>query len=96
MNHGQLMAKDRFFNLKMYQGAYPSPTEGIHGQLAGGPASTGETETPLLDIYEDRDAIMIEVDLPGIDPSQIGVLLENSQVVIEGRRGERGEGQGAG
>ncbi len=87
------MAKDRFFNLKMYQGAYPSPGE---GPLEEEKPRMGETETPLLDIYEDLESIVIEVDLPGINPKQIVVLLEKNQVVIEGHRGERGEGQGAG
>lgn len=87
------MAKDRFFNLKVYPEAYPSPGD---SPLEGEKTRMGETETPLLDIYENHDSIVIEVDLPGINPKQIEVLLENNQVVIEGHRGERGEGQGAG
>jgi HSP20 family molecular chaperone IbpA len=49
---------------------YPSPEEGS-GIL-------GETETPRLDLYETAEDIMIEVDLPGIDPQGIGLQILNN------------------
>ncbi|HEY5647932.1 MAG TPA: Hsp20/alpha crystallin family protein [Nitrospiria bacterium] len=88
------MAKDRFFNVRMFQDV--SEGEDSPAGTGRGKELMGETETPLLDIYEEPDAIVIEADLPGVKPGQVEVRMENNSVVIEGRRGERGEGQDAG
>ncbi len=88
------MAKDRFFQFRMLKNPwdpskdYPSPEEGS-GIL-------GETETPRLDLYETAEDIMIEVDLPGIDPQGISLQILNNQLTLEGKRGERGENPEAG
>ncbi|MBI3611078.1 MAG: Hsp20/alpha crystallin family protein [Nitrospirae bacterium] len=88
------MPKDRFFNLKMIKKSFDPSPEGYRTEEEG--AMTGETETPLVDIYEQSDAVVIEADLPGIEPMSVAVRLADNQVTIEGRRGQRGEGQDAG
>ena len=94
------MAKERFFNLKIIKGAFEPPPEGYRDACAGPPERgkdfIGETETPLLDIYEDPEAIVVEADLPGIDPKGVTIRLANNQVLIEGSRLEHGEGPDAG
>lgn len=67
---------------------------GFPGRLGPGEPSSGvigETETPLLDIYETPDAIMVEADLPGLDPQAIMVRLLDNQLTLEGRRCEQGD-----
>lgn len=49
----------------------------------------GETETPLLDLYENESQIIIEVDLPGVDiQKEVAVKAVHNQLTIEGRRRE--------
>ena len=90
------MARDRFFNVRMLRDVYSPEGENDPASAGKEKDPIGETETPFLDIYEEPDAIVIAADLPGVQPGQVGVRLENNHVIIEGRRGERGEGQDAG
>ena len=49
----------------------------------------GETETPLLDLYETDAEIILEVDLPGVDVVKEVVLRAvHNQITIEGCRRE--------
>lgn len=87
------MPRDRFFNVKMFKGSLGPSREVYPVEDEEEKGSAGETETPLLDIYEEPGAIVIEADLPGIDPKEVAVYLASHQVMIEGRRCRRGEGQ---
>jgi HSP20 family protein len=90
------MSSERFFHMKMIHNPM-GPYQETHDSDTGeGKGMIGETETPRVDIYEQSDAIVIEADLPGIEPADIAVRLVDDQVTIEGRRGHRGEGQEAG
>jgi HSP20 family protein len=60
------------------------PSEGEGGLL-------GETETPRLDLYETEKDLVIEADLPGINPSEVSLRFLNNQLTLEGKRGERQE-----
>ncbi len=90
------MPKDRFFHIKMINNPMGSFEESGHPDEEEGKGMVGETETPLVDIYEQSDAVVLEADLPGVEPAEVGVRLVDNQVTIEGRRGQRGEGQEAG
>lgn len=46
-----------------------------------------EAETctgPLIDIYETENALVFEVDLPGIDPTNLSVRVYEDLLIIEG------------
>ncbi|MBI3810598.1 MAG: Hsp20/alpha crystallin family protein [Nitrospirae bacterium] len=90
------MPKDRFFHIKMINNPLGSFEESGRSDEGEGKGMVGETETPLVDIYEQSEAIVLEADLPGVEPAEVAVRLVDNQVTIEGRRGQRGEGQGAG
>ena len=49
-------------------------------------AVVGETETPKFDLYETEKDIVIEADLPGIDPQEIRAEFLNNQLTLEGKR----------
>lgn len=85
------MPRDRFFNIKMLKGSISLPQDIYSGRTEGAKSLPEETETPLLDIYEDPEAIIIEADLPGIKPDEVSVHLSNNSVIIKGRRGGRAE-----
>lgn len=41
---------------------------------------------PELDLYETEDAFILEVDLPGVREKDVSVEVENSNLVLSGRR----------
>ena len=56
-----------------YQG-WPSDTEGT------------AVWAPAADIFETENDLVLEADLPGIDPKQIDVRVENNVLTIRGER----------
>jgi len=53
--------------------------------------SLGETTGPLLDLYETADDIVVEVDLPGMDPAEVEVCFLHGLLTIEGVKKEKVE-----
>lgn len=49
---------------------------------------------PAADIFETTSAVVVTVELPGIDPDQLDILLYEDAVIIEGRRAPRIEADG--
>jgi HSP20 family protein len=49
----------------------------------------GDTSEPLLDLYETPDNIVIEADLPGIEPSDVEISILSGTVTVEGIKKER-------
>ena len=54
----------------------------------------GETSGPLLDLYETADSIVVEADIPGMDPDDVDVTLLRGLLTIEGVKREKLEEQG--
>ena len=48
-------------------------------------------EEPLLDIYQDKTNLYIEISLTGINPKDIKVSIENNVLTIKGKTEERKE-----
>lgn len=40
---------------------------------------------PLIDVYQDKDNVIVEAQLPGIDPKNVSVSVENDVLTIEGK-----------
>lgn len=47
--------------------------------------------TPAVDMYEDKDSIVIETQLGGIDPDKVDVSIENNVLTIKGESEKRSE-----
>ncbi|MFA5130897.1 MAG: Hsp20/alpha crystallin family protein [Patescibacteria group bacterium] len=47
--------------------------------------------TPAVDMYEDKDNIVIETQLGGIDPEQVDISIENNVLSIKGESEKRSE-----
>ena len=52
---------------------------------AEGVTTAGEW-TPLVDIVEDDRAITIKAELPGIDPKDVAVTIDNNVLALKGER----------
>ena len=49
--------------------------------------------TPVVDVREEENALVLELELPGVDPEQVEVTAENGVLTIRGeKRSERKEG----
>lgn len=42
--------------------------------------------SPLVDVYEDADAIVIRTDLPGVNQDEIDIEMNNDMLTIRGER----------
>lgn len=47
--------------------------------------------TPAVDMYEDKDNIVIETQLGGIDPEKVDVSIENNILTIKGESEKKSE-----
>lgn len=47
--------------------------------------------TPALDMYEDKDSIIVETQLAGIDPEKVSISIENDVLCIKGESERQSE-----
>jgi HSP20 family molecular chaperone IbpA len=43
---------------------------------------------PVVDVFENKDEVLLVADLPGVDSESLRVDVEEERLVIEARRGE--------
>src|SRR3989338_7722900 len=46
---------------------------------------------PAVDVYEDKDNIIVETQLAGIDPEKVDVSIENDVLIIKGESEKKSE-----
>lgn len=44
---------------------------------------------PAVDIYEDKERIVMEAELPGVDPKDVDIEVDNSVLTLKGKVSER-------
>lgn len=49
-------------------------------------ASDSEITAPLVDVYEEKDDIVVKAELPGMEKSDIEVNLSDSQLTLKGEK----------
>lgn len=61
--------------------------------LSGGKGRMMEllAKTPRINVYEEGDSIIAEADLPGLDPKNINVEVQDNVLYIEGKSEEKTE-----
>lgn len=47
--------------------------------------------TPAIDMYEDKDNVVVETQLGGIDPEKIDISIENNVLTIKGESEKKSE-----
>ncbi len=57
------------------------------------PALRGDKSgfVPAVDVYEDKDNVIVESQLAGIDPEKVDISIENNVLSIQGRSEKRSE-----
>lgn len=46
---------------------------------------------PALDVYQDTDNVVVETPLPGVNPSDVNISIENDVLTIEGKSEKKSE-----
>lgn len=65
----------------------------VFDDVYGGSASRA-TWTPTANVREGKDAVLLEMELPGITPEQVDISIENDMLTVSGeKREERREGE---
>jgi HSP20 family protein len=52
----------------------------------GGEGSAARTFSPAIDIYEEKDAIFVKAELPGVKPQDVRIDVQNNVLNISGER----------
>lgn len=56
-----------------------------------GPVFEADTFTPSLDVYQTKEAVVVETPLAGVDPNQVNISVENDVLTIEGSMEKKSE-----
>ena len=72
---------------RIFSSTLPRLFNGEEGLLGGNWA-------PNVDIYEDRNSITLEADLPGLKPGDFNISIENYRLTLSGERKFETEKQG--
>jgi len=46
---------------------------------------------PAVDVYQDKDNVIVEMDVPGIEPEKVDISVENDVLTVSGKREEKKE-----
>ncbi len=52
---------------------------------------SGVNFTPAVDVYQDKDNVIVETPLAGIDPEKVDIVVENDVLTISGKTEEKKE-----
>ncbi len=55
------------------------------------PQLRGQNFTPAIDMYEDKDNVIVETQLAGIDPDKVDISIENDILTIKGESERKSE-----
>jgi len=69
---------------------FPDPFEEMD-RFFDWPASRAAGFTPAVDVWEDENNVYVESPLPGIDPQNVNVSVENDVLTIQGKSEKKSE-----
>lgn len=55
------------------------------------PFSSGENFYPLIDVFDEKDRIMVKSEIPGMEKNDIKVSVEDQKLLIKGEKKEEKE-----
>jgi HSP20 family protein len=59
---------------------------GLHGQWQNMAMANAPAWAPALDISERKDAYLVTVELPGVEPDELQITMENGLLTVQGER----------
>lgn len=94
MKHSQGLQRSRVPEFSPYFDRMLQEHDRLRPLLFGGDDDTTATMgewAPAADLHEKSDRFVVRVDLPGVDPKDIEIDLENGVLTIKGERVESSE-----
>lgn len=58
----------------------------LRGVAPGGTSKQAGTWAPAIDIYETENSLVVEAEVPGVDPKDISVTLDDGLLTVKGER----------
>lgn len=58
----------------------------LRGTASEGTSSQAGTWAPAIDIYETEDSLVVEAEVPGVEPGDISVTLDDGVLTLRGER----------
>ena len=55
-----------------------------------------QTLTPAVDVYENKDSVVVKAELPGVDPKEVEISKEDGTLYLKGERKSESEDQRVG
>lgn len=52
---------------------------------------SGADFTPAMDVYQDKDNVIVETSISGIEPEKVDISIENDVLTVSGRKEEKKE-----
>ena len=49
--------------------------------------------TPAVDVYENKDSVVVKAELPGLDPKEVEISIEDGTLYLKGERKSESEDQ---
>ena len=49
--------------------------------------------TPAVDVYENKDSVVVKAELPGVDPKEVEISVEDGTLYLKGERKSESEDQ---
>jgi len=80
----RIVRRDPFNELRGLQDDFARLFNTALPRFLSGEEVLGGTWTPSVDIYEDKNAIVLEADLPGIKPEDFKLSIENYKLSLSG------------
>lgn len=71
-------------------------TDEFWGSFFGRKTGENEKWLPCIDVAETKDDIIVEAEVPGIDPKDIDISLTNGRLIIRGEKKKAKEEKGTG
>lgn len=56
-----------------------------------GGSAMGRNYIPAVDVYQDKDNVMVEAPIAGIDPEKVDISIENDVLTIKGENEKKSE-----
>lgn len=66
---------------RMFDDLFPTALAGVRNQ----------SFVPPVDVYQDKEDVVVEIPLPGVNPKDVRVTVENDVLTIEGKSERKSE-----
>lgn len=63
---------------------FADPFQEMERMLGGVPGSPTSGFTPAVDVYQTKDAVVVETPLAGVDPKDVEITIENDVLTVRG------------